>query len=88
MIPDILTNPCFRPKGVYEFKVIRIVGNRVFIQTLDGGERDIVFDQVDPKVFEEDYKNQISDMYLGIDMGGYAFIYTKEPYVAKWHDVI
>lgn len=88
MIPDILTNPNYRPKGVYEFKVKRIEGNRVYIHTLDGGERDIVFDKVDPKVFEEDYKSQVDTLYLGIDMGGYAFIFTKEPHIAKWHDVI
>lgn len=88
MIPDILTNPNYRPKGVYEFKVSRVVGNSVFIHTLDGKERNIVFDKVDATAFEEDYKDQIAELYLGIDMGGYAYIFTKEPHLAKWQDVI
>lgn len=88
MIPDILTNPKYRPKGVYEFKISRIEGNRVFIHTLDGDERDIVFNKVNPASFEEDYKHQLNELYLGIDMGGFAFIYSKEPHTAKWIDVI
>lgn len=83
-VPDILTNPNCRPRSFYDYKVIAIDGNNVTIDTLGGTTRNIQFNKIEPKTFEDNYKDQLKDLYVGINMDGKVFLFTKEPVTTKW----
>jgi hypothetical protein len=83
-VPDILTNPLCRPRSWYDYKVLAVSGNTVAIDALDGSRRTIKFDNVEPTKFEEDYKGQIKDLYVGINMDGKCSLFTKEQVTTNW----
>lgn len=84
LVPDILTNPYNRPRSHYDYKVIGISGNTIAVDVLDGNQRTVQFDKIDPVTFENKYKDQLNDLYIGINMDGKVFLFTKEPVTTKW----
>lgn len=84
IVPDILTNPLTRPRSHYDFKVVKIEGNKFWIDTLDGNQRELTCETIDPIAFEENYKPQLKDLYIGLSMDSTMYLFTKEPIKLKW----
>lgn len=86
MLPEIIKDARYRPRGTYMFKVVGIDGQHVKVQKLDG-----TVDCIKLNIHENELSkiyNELSDsMYVSVDMDGIARLINDLNIVGKYSTI-
>lgn len=86
MLPEIIKDARYRPRGTYMFKVVGIDGQNVKVQKLDGTVDYIKFN-IPENELSKTY-NELSDsLYVSVDMDGTARLISDLDIVGKYSTI-